>query len=103
MVLRGNICFSGFYSDDFHVRGAERHESLSKNLLTHRQIFESWQVLAAQPANTARHKKYIYIYIIYKYIHIQVFCKKKEERINKSRIIYEFTILLLVTISVLLE
>lgn len=21
MVLRGNICSSGFYSDDFHVRG----------------------------------------------------------------------------------
>lgn len=24
MVLCGNICFSGFYSDDLHVQGAER-------------------------------------------------------------------------------
>lgn len=30
MVLCGNICFSGFYSDDFHVQGAEWGERLSK-------------------------------------------------------------------------
>lgn len=36
-------------------------KACQKNL-THRQIFESWQVPAAQSANTARHKK-IYIYI----------------------------------------
>lgn len=29
MVLRGNICFSGFYSDDFHVQGAEWGEGPS--------------------------------------------------------------------------
>lgn len=33
MVLCGNICFSGFYSDDFHVQGAEWGERLSKRSL----------------------------------------------------------------------
>lgn len=32
MVLCGNICFSGFYSDDFHVQGAEWDERLSNGL-----------------------------------------------------------------------
>lgn len=46
MVLCGNICFSGFYSDDFHVQGAEWGERLSKRTSNN----EHPEVFAAQSA-----------------------------------------------------
>lgn len=56
MVLRGNICFSGFYSDDFHVQGAERREKAVKKKKKNNTItpadffFGSSQALTAHSA-----------------------------------------------------
>lgn len=40
MVLCGNICFSGFYSDDLHVQGAEQRRWRS-NVLNELQILRT--------------------------------------------------------------
>lgn len=40
MVLCGNICFSGFYSDDLRVQGAERGGRMS-NVLTELRILRT--------------------------------------------------------------
>lgn len=40
MVLCGNICFSGFYSDDLHVQGAARWRRRS-NVLNELQILRT--------------------------------------------------------------
>lgn len=50
-MVCGNICSSGFYSNGFHVRGAEWHEKKKKKAC-HRQTFspgsENSKVLATQ-------------------------------------------------------
>lgn len=52
MVLCGNICSSGFYSDGFHVRGAEWREKKKEKKACHGQTFspgsENSKVLATQ-------------------------------------------------------
>lgn len=44
MVLCGNICFSGFYSNDLHVQGVESGKSLS-NVLTELHILTTLECL----------------------------------------------------------
>lgn len=71
MVLRGNICFSGFSSDDLHVQGAERLGG-DQTFSNHSQVF--FEKSAATGLDLEN----------------KVFFAKK----NKKK--YEFTILLLV-------
>lgn len=43
MVLCGNICSSGFYSDDFHVQGEEWHQKKKKRLVADQRSRPSWR------------------------------------------------------------
>lgn len=45
MVLCGNICFSGFYSDDFNAQGAERPEEVQDVLNESRVVSEITHLL----------------------------------------------------------
>lgn len=74
-TMCGNICFSGFYSDDLHVQGAEQGQRLS-NVLIELQILRT---LECPP--TARPATWLDL-------------ENKSFAKNKKK--YEFTILLLV-------
>lgn len=72
MVLCGNICFSGFYSDDLHVQGAEWGERLS-NVVTSYQLWSVCRSAGDMAKNLenksfAKNKKSmssLYCYLLY--------------------------------------
>lgn len=58
MVLRGNICSSGFYSDDFHVRGL-RSGAVKKKKACRRQTVSS-KAFAAQSLRLWTHPFFLF-------------------------------------------
>lgn len=77
MVLCGNICFSGFYSDDLYVQGAE-WEKIKKGCQTFSLSYRFWELRSVLPY-ARRHGLDL---------------ENKSFAKNKKK--YEFTILLLV-------
>lgn len=77
MVLCGNICFSGFYSDDLYVQGAdwEKKKKRLSNVLIELQILRTQECFAVRSATWLD-------------LENKSFAKNKKK--------YEFTILLLV-------
>lgn len=74
MVLRGNICFSGFYSDDFHVQGAERREKAVRKRKKQHTHTHSGRFFLALPAHSAT---WLDIFKKIRRRKEEVFCKKK--------------------------